>query len=406
MIYSEKRRLLATKTSSRIDRGIVTERARLSSLFLAIMVEIPLPTISQSLGASVVLAIVYYAYWQLTIGASRRRIIRKHGCKPVKMYPSKDPIFGSDTLRKTLKAVEEHRLLRTSFDRFQTMGNTFQMNLVGTQLIFTIEPEILKTIMSLKFKDYSLGTRRKISMTPVLGEGIFTTDGAAWQHSRDMLRPNFNRSQVGDLPMFETHVSHLIQAIPKDGSMLDLQDLFFQLTIDSATEFLFGESTNCLVPGMRDEKHALFAEKWNKCLEESAKHARTGFMSVFYSRKEFNKNIKFVHEYVEEIVDRVLEQEKTRDVEKSDGRYIFLHELVKQTKNVVELRSELLNILLAGRDTTASLLSNVWFEIARRPDIWAKMRAEVDALNGEKPTFDQIKEMKYIRWVLNECTYP
>jgi cytochrome P450 len=65
-----------------------------------------------------------------------------------------------------------------------------------------------------------------------------------------MVRPNFTRAQVADLEMFETHMGHLIDSVPRDGSTVDLQDLFFGLTMDSATEFLFGKSTNTLAPGL------------------------------------------------------------------------------------------------------------------------------------------------------------
>lgn len=99
---------------------------------------------------------------------------------------------------------------------------------------------------------------------------------------------------------------------------------------------------------------------------------------------------------------------KDRDARKSEPeqhpntRYVFLHELVSQTSNKIKIRSELLNILLAGRDTTASMLSNVWFELANRPDVWRRLRREVDALDGAFPTFERLKDMKYLRAVLNE----
>ena len=85
-----------------------------------------------------------------------------------------------------------------------------------------------------------------------------------------------------------------------------------------------------------------------------------------------------------------------------DGRYTFLNELICQTSDHVQIRSELLNILLAGRDTTASLLSNVWHTLSQRPDVHAALQAEVDELGGEKPSFEKIKEMKYLRAVMNE----
>ena len=97
-----------------------------------------------------------------------------------------------------------------------------------------------------------------------------------------------------------------------------------------------------------------------------------------------------------------------RDAHKSEAekhptsRYVFLHELVSQTTDKIKIRSELLNILLAGRDTTASLLSNVWFELSNRPDVWRRLQRDVDSVNGECPSFEKLKDMKYLRAVLNE----
>lgn len=85
------------------------------------------------------------------------------------------------------------------------------------------------------------------------------------------------------------------------------------------------------------------------------------------------------------------------------NRYIFADELITQTPDRFRIRSELLNILLAGRDTTASLLSNVWHTLSQRPDILAKLRAELDAsLHGAPPDFQQLKDLKYLKAVLNE----
>jgi cytochrome P450 len=127
-------------------------------------------------------------------------------------------------------------------------------------VISTIEPENVKTVLSTNFKDFALGPRRARAFVPVFGHGIFDTDGAAWERSRAMIRPNFTRSQVADLDTFETHISHLIDAVPRDGSTVDLQELFFSLTMDSATEFLFGVSTNTLMPGLETHSASEFVK--------------------------------------------------------------------------------------------------------------------------------------------------
>jgi hypothetical protein len=61
-----------------------------------------------------------------------------------------------------------------------------------------------------------------------------------------------------------------------------------------------------------------------------------------------------------------------------------------------------LNLANGKRSTTAGLLANTWHVLARRPDIWNKLRVEVDALNGQQPTYAEIKDMKYLKYVFNE----
>jgi len=80
-----------------------------------------------------------------------------------------------------------------------------------------------------------------------------------------------------------------------------------------------------------------------------------------------------------------------------------LEELAKAGYSEKKIQDELLNILLAGRDTTASLLAHLWHILARRPDVFKKLRAEVLSLGDKEPSFEQIKEMKYLQYCLNEA---
>ena len=340
-------------------------------------------------------------------------MIRDNGCKPMKLHPSlntwADRILGLRLVRLNMKASKEYKLLETVCGRFQKYGNTFQANNLGNQLYITIEPETIKTVLATKFRDWNIPDRRKTAFTPLIGQGIFTTDGVAWQHSRDLLRPNFTRSQVGDLATFESHVSQMIGKIPRDGSTVDLQELFFRLTLDSATEFLFGESTNSLFLSSSNESSTRFAEAFNRSQEAVSDANRDGPIAKLFRKKNFNSDVQYVQDFAEKYVQRALEMRRTYDLEKAgakgEERYVFLNELVKQTSDPVRIRSELLHILTAGRDTTASLLSNTWFMLARRPDIWEKLQAEVSKLGNELPTFTRVKEMKYLKHVLNECKY-
>lgn len=63
--------------------------------------------------------------------------------------------------------------------------------------------------------------------------------------------------------MFEKHIGQLIQVIPRDGSTVDLQDLFFRSTLDIATEFLFGESNNSLALSAESDRYTKFGKAFN-----------------------------------------------------------------------------------------------------------------------------------------------
>lgn len=240
-------------------------------------------------------------------------------------------------------------------------------------------------------------------MTPFLGEGIFTTDGPAWQHSRELLRPHFSRAQlVEDLQLFERHLQNVRLHIPKDKSTVDLQDLFFGFTFDVASEFLFGESVCCLAPGTETESSAAFTKAFTYCQNPFDGQGAWQLLSMFLPDRRFKRECKVAHAYVDALIEKALAKQQPL-ADKDNTRTTFLHQLTAETSDKMRIRSELLNLLLAGRETTAALLSNVWFQLARHPDIQSRLRQEVsDTVGSEKPTFEELKSMKYLRAILNE----
>lgn len=108
-------------------------------------------------------------------------------------------------------------------------------------------------------------------------------------------------------------------------------------------------------------------------------------------------------ECVDTLVERSLSAKQPISPFTRPTRYQFLHELASQITNKRKIRNEALSVLFAARDTTAALLTNVWFELPKRPDIWARLRSEIETtLKGRKPTYEELKNLKYLRAVLNE----
>ncbi|GIK06294.1 hypothetical protein Aspvir_001941 [Aspergillus viridinutans] len=61
-----------------------------------------------------------------------------------------------------------------------------------------------------------------------------------------------------------------------------------------------------------------------------------------------------------------------------------------------------MNVLLAGRDTTASLLGNLFFMLAKKPEIWNRLRAEIASLEGRAPTYEELRGLRYVQCCINE----
>lgn len=357
-------------------------------------------------GAAFALGFVaFLLYQRISLYVRRRQFKKLHGCQPPQgRYVGKDPIFGLDLIWRNFQNAKKKVFLESAYKRYLDKGFTLSVRVAGTKIITTIEPENVKTILSLKFKDFSLGNRGP--MQEFLGFGIFTTDGERWANSRHMIRPNFVKEQVADLEAFERHIQAMLKKIPTDGTTVDLQELFFQLTIDSATEFLFGESVNSLRYG-----DIGFAGAFNYSLHDVLTNFRMGPYKRF--RRADPKAVeanRICHEFVDKFVDdAIVYREKhanAKEGEEKEEKYVFLHELAKAMGDRRRLRDELLNILLAGRDTTASLLSNMFFELAQKPHMYAKLRAEVSQLKGAKPSYETLKNMKYLKYCMNECEAP
>lgn len=217
--------------------------------------------------------------------------------------------------------------------------------------------------------------------------------------------------------MLDDHINHLINLIPKDRSSFDIQRLFFLLTLDSATQFLFGESVGCMLPPSETtgvlEKSAVrsaqgFAEAFNTAQDYLAARARAQELYWVINPKEFRDANRRVHEVVDHYVNIALESKRHPERKQPGSRYIFLEGLATDTDDPKMLRDNMLNILLAGRDTTASLLSSTFFYLARHPHAWNRLRREIVQEFGDSKTpraeitQTKLKDIPYLRYVLNE----
>jgi cytochrome P450 len=341
-----------------------------------------------------------------------RRQAKKAGCGlPTTTL---DRPFGFPTVMKLRYAMSQNKALnffRDLFVKYDLLTvrcqNTFDLNII------TVDPENVKSVLATNFKDYSLGIRYN-QLLPLLGNGIFTLSGEGWKHSRAMLRPQFTREQVSHLDSLNMHVQRLIdvfRAKSKGGQYFDCQVEFHNLTIDTATEFLFGESVDSLsslqrrVQGpTRQVSAAEFADSFNYCQDKLALRTHVGPLHWLVDGFEFRRRISICHNFVDYFVGKALAH-PLNPGEEAKGPYVFIRELTRETRDPRVIRDQAFNILLAGRDTTASLLSFVIYYLVRHKDVWQKLREAVLAEYGENienMSFESLKRCTYLMNVINE----
>ncbi|KAH8585621.1 cytochrome P450 [Bisporella sp. PMI_857] len=149
---------------------------------------------------------------------------------------------------------------------------------------------------------------------------------------------------------------------------------FFRLALDSATEFLLG---SCV-----ESQLSVLPQHFSGSL------AIPGYSDWIMYNHEFYRLCRQVYGVVDHLIKQLLAHGRT-------------------TGNKTELRSEAFNVLIAGRDTTASFLSWLFYLLVRNAQVFTILREAIVFTFGfyneaSNITFSALKNCTYLRYTLNE----
>ncbi|KAF1984945.1 cytochrome P450 [Aulographum hederae CBS 113979] len=348
--------------------------------------------------ASVVVLVLYLLSRRINARKSKNRdeqFAAERGCKPTRSLQFKWPL-GLDLVTAAFKANSSGHILSFFTRLIEESGTTFEQILFGSRGIDTIDPENIEAVLSTQFKEFGLGARRA-TFFPLLGDGIFTQDGASWKHSRELLRPLFSSNRSENFSEIQAAVHKMIASIPEGDGPVDLQPLFFRLTLETTIQLLFGRNLTHL----SSEQVSKFADAFNRGQDYLARRGRLGDLYWLIGGSEFRKTCADVHKFVDSMISSALEDSGNQP-EKSN-KYFFLDALTKESTDPVRLRSQLLNLLLAGRDTTGCMLSWTLRLLANDQRVLQKLRTEISAQLGDRPaTQADIKKLSYLNCIMKE----
>ena len=335
----------------------------------------------------------------------RRRLIQKHGCKPPPGMQQMAGVFGLDLVLRSMRWLRESRQNASTQAQYVQYGPTYMSKVYNTTKIHTIDPRNLQAVFSTEFAKWGVQPLREFYFGPFIGRGILTTDGAFWEHSRALIRPTFSRTQLADLSTFDVHMERLMKLIPKDGGNINLKPLFSRLALDSSTEFLFGESTATLLPTTALDVEA-FLDAYNYGQIGIGRRMQTMQWNFLTRDPRFWRSCTVARDFVGKYVDNALStiENSSAPMEKLAGKRGLVYRIAEETQDRTDIVNQLLNIFLPAHDATAVALTNVFFSLARHPNVYAKLRDEVLAACGAdgEITFEDLKSFAYLRCVLNE----
>lgn len=190
-------------------------------------------------------------------------------------------------------------------------------------------------------------------MYPFVGEGIFTQDGGPWRHSRELLRRPFLRTHYQDLKGFQEPVKNLLDKLSSSTGTIDLQPLFFQFTLATTTALIFGQP----VESSEDDQQDSFARSFDHASWITTLRSRLTDLYWLYRPSHYRTACRNIQEFADGFVRRALSASAEGKREDAPDRYAFIEDLYADYKDTRLVRFQLTNLLLAGRDTTACLLS-------------------------------------------------
>ncbi|GAA5934722.1 hypothetical protein JCM3775_002040 [Rhodotorula graminis] len=355
---------------------------------------------------TLVLAVLVAAVSVLALGLVAHAGVFKHpravGTRPrpdLWSSPVELPLLGCliDSLRNIDRAPEGviQRFIERQQSGAASKSITFTLPAMG-RFILLERPEHLDHIQRTRFDNYEKGEAQRSTLGARFGSGIFVSDGAAWQTHRKISAKLFTNSTYRGIISTSTHRStaHFLDVVDHLSATgeVPLSQLFFALTLDAFTFMAF--STDRVETQKRFQNPFWFiTERLNG------------------AAAKMHSSMRVVHNFADAIIDARLAKPDMCDThrEDTDGNEDLLALYMRsrgaddEKLSKAQLRDAVINLLLAGRDTTASALSWAVFRILSHPELVDRIRAEAAALDD--PTqllFDQLKVMHWTRAIFEE----
>jgi cytochrome P450 len=273
-------------------------------------------------------------------------------------------------------------LLSWMGQNFNRYGDIFKASIYDTSAYFIRAPDYAQHILGKNWQNYKKGLAiKRIAM--LLGNGLMVSEGEFWKSQRRMIQPAFHRDAVRALSSATEAANVALlrkwEDAARAGTAVNVNRHISDLVLGILLNAIFGNDCEEIVPHSE-----ILSEEWERNLAFAHAFRPLGkvILKVIEERQKNNRNYS-------DMLAVLMEARHPRD-----GRPMPNHQLV----------NEVMTLIVAGHETTASTISLIWFLLSQNPDVERRLFDEVDGLRSEDfQDANQRREFPYSRQVIEEA---
>jgi cytochrome P450 len=278
----------------------------------------------------------------------------------------------------------------------RTYGDMASFRILNVPVYLISRPDYIEMVLSTNSRNFVKGRTMRASL-PLLGQGLFTSEGATWVRLRKLNQPGCRRDR---LPTFAQSTLDIVRRTVgrwREGDTLDIHAAMNDLTVQTVARALFGLDVEADTIEVVNSLHEI--------LEQFRAQLDTGLLLPPGLPTPGNLRMKRALARLEGIVARII-RERRASVHRTDDLLTTLLHPADSGGSLTdrELRDEVMTLLVAGHETTAASLTWTWYLLSLHPEVEVRLASEIAACIGDQPvTFDDLPRLPYAGRVVLEA---
>jgi cytochrome P450 len=301
---------------------------------------------------------------------------------------------------------------------YQKYGPVYKLAFGPKSFIVVSDPTMVKYILKENPGNYDKGILAEI-LEPVMGKGLIPADPETWKVRRKAIVPGFHKAWLNAMMgLFAECNAPLVEKLDRaaeKGTALDMETEFCSVALDIIGRAVFNYDFNSVTnesPVVKAVYRALqeteyrsmsFIPYWNL----------PGAPLYMNSLREFHKNMKLLNDVLDDLIKKAMESQvlmnedeiQNQDFSKVENPSLlrFLVDMRGEEAGNIQLRDDLMTMLIAGHETTSAVLTWTFFEITQQPQLLQKLRDELETvLQGRTPTYEDMTNLPFMRACIAE----